>query len=141
MRIWTYSRPFQFQGQNYEVKYFFSLSHYTSQLYRNGELIGQDSRSFEDGLEVLEHRYALPDIKTELVVQVGYFSWWNIGIEVSYGGEMVYASHPGKDLHFASKKVDKITPHFKKKLGAGAIGGGLAGGHLSKRQKNRKKKD
>ena len=39
------------------------------------------------------------------------------------------------------KKVDKITPHFKKKLGAGAIGGGLAGGHLSKWQKNRKKKD
>ena len=109
MRIWTYSRPFQFQGQNYEVKYFFSLSHYTSQLYRNDELIGQDSRSFEDGLEVLEHRYVLADTQAELVVQVGYFSWWSIGIEVSYGGEMVYASHPGKDLHFASKKVDKIT--------------------------------
>ena len=29
------------------------------------------------------------------------------------------------------KAVSKVTPHFKKKLVAGAIGGGLGGGYLA----------
>ena len=49
------------------------------------------------------------------------------------------------------KAVSKVTPHFKKKLVAGAIGGGVAGGYLGKgtksigrifgAEKKKKKKD
>ena len=35
------------------------------------------------------------------------------------------------------KKVDKVTPHFKKKLVAGAVTGSLIGGHLGKKSKKK----
>tara|TARA_Y100000310_G_scaffold246960_1_gene252463 strand:- start:30 stop:227 length:198 start_codon:yes stop_codon:yes gene_type:complete len=63
-----------------------------------------------------------------------------VGRILGMAGKALAKKFLGKPLK-TFKKVDKITPHFKKKLGAGAIGGGLAGGHLSKWQKNRKKKD
>jgi hypothetical protein len=61
-----------------------------------------------------------------------------IGRILGMAGKALAKKFLGKPLK-TFKEVDKITPHFKKKLGVGAIGGGLGGGYLSK--KHKKKKD
>ena len=108
MRIWTYVRPFQYQNDGYEVKFFFSLLTYTSQLFCNGKLIDEATHSFSNDLQVIEHKFTSPSPAAELTVSVGYFSWWNVGIEVRENSELIYASHPQEDIYFAEKKVGKL---------------------------------
>lgn len=111
MRLWTYNRPFQYDGNDYQVKYFFSFTTYTSQLFCNGTLVDERTCLFDE-FKVITHRFQpTSDANApgkEIVVSVGYFSWLNVGIEVKSGSDLIYESHPGKDIHFATKKLKKL---------------------------------
>jgi len=41
-------------------------------------------------------------------VKSGYYNWWNIGIAVSEGEDIVYESHPGRDVHHGEALVKKM---------------------------------
>ncbi|REL25908.1 hypothetical protein DXX93_04570 [Thalassotalea euphylliae] len=139
MRLWTYKRPFQYENDNYEVKFSFTLSTYTSQVFCNNTLIDQVTGTFVEGLPVITHKVKLPTnqdvsassgsthsrLEKAITVSVGYFSLWNVGIEVSAdnknGNGLIYASHPGKDIYYGEKKVAKLnnpyaSPHAHAKM-------------------------
>ena len=109
MYLWTYKRPFYYQGNNFEVQYSFSLTTYTSQLFCNGTLIDKCTHSFDGDLKVVEHKFQPLNQSQELVVSVGYYSWLSVGIEVREKGNLIYASHSGKDIHFATKKFKSLN--------------------------------
>ena len=108
MRIWSYKRHFQYKGADYQVKFSFTFSACTSQVYCDGSLIDERTCSFSSGAKVIEHKLKANDQSPELSVFVGYYSWWSIGIEVRENNELVYASHPNEDIHFAEKKLGKL---------------------------------
>ena len=112
IRLWTYNRPLQNAGNKYEVKYSFSLKTNTSQLFYDGKLLDECTHLFESDFKVIEHTFksaTQTDGQTkEIKVSVGYFSWFNVGIEVREGSDLIYESHPGKDVYFAANKLEKL---------------------------------
>jgi len=109
MRIWTYCRPFHYKNYRYEIRFSYSLTSYTSRLYKEGKLIDELSGNFIDELKVLTHTVRCDDAGNTLKVSVGYINWLTVGIEVYQDDECFYASHPGKDIDFADKKLQKLT--------------------------------
>ena len=43
-------------------------------------------------------------------VEVGYVSWWSVGIAVLQGDHTVYESHPGKNVRFAEGMMQGSAP-------------------------------
>jgi hypothetical protein len=113
MRLWTYKRPFQYDGNAYEVRYSISLKTYTSQLFFNGTLVDECTHLFDGDFKVVEHTHQADSQSSNhakvLVVSVGYFSWLNVGIEVRVGDDLICQSHPGKDIHFGTKKLERLS--------------------------------
>ena len=107
MQIWSYLRPFNFHGYDCLVKVTLTLSKITSSLYANERLLDEQSISYTDGTTTFIHSLKALD-KSEAQVESGYFNWWNIGIAVIEDGQMVYESHPGKDVRYGEKLVKKI---------------------------------
>lgn len=110
MRLWTYKRPFQYKGLDYEVKFSFTLRSYTSKLYCNGSLIDEYISHPNSGYKVIQHKFQTSDQSSELSVFVGYFSHSNVGIEVHESNDLIYASHPNEDIYFAENKMKIIGP-------------------------------
>ena len=75
MRLWTYRRPFNYDNDNYEIRYSFSFTTYTSRLYKNGQLIDELTGNFIDELKVLTHTVHSDDDGNTLKVSVGYINW------------------------------------------------------------------
>jgi intracellular septation protein A len=42
-------------------------------------------------------------------VKSGYYNWYNIAIAVSEGEDIVYESHPGRDVHYGEALVKKMV--------------------------------
>jgi intracellular septation protein A len=100
MRIWTYLRPFSHHGVDYTVEVSFTFSQTFSRLFRGNELLDEQSVRHMDGSQTFVH--ALPnDMGEDTRVEVGYVSWWSVGIAVLQGENTVYESHPGKNVGFA----------------------------------------
>ncbi|WOT05739.1 hypothetical protein [Shewanella youngdeokensis] len=108
MCLWTYKRPFHYDGDDYEVKYSFSFKTYTSKLFCNGALVDESTYSLDDGFKEVVHKFQSTSQLNEVTVSVGYFSWLNVGIEVREAGNLIYESHPGQDIFFASKKIEGL---------------------------------
>ena len=107
MQIWSYLRPFNFHGYDCLVKVTLTLSKITSSLYANERLLDEQSISYTDGTTTFIHSLKALD-KSEAQVESGYFNWWNIGIAVIEDGQIVYESHPGKDVRYGEKLVKKL---------------------------------
>ena len=107
MQIWSYLRPFNFHGYDCLVKVTLTLSKITSSLYANERLLDEQSISYTDGTTTFIHSLKALD-KSEAQVESGYFNWWNIGIAVIEDEQIVYESHPGKDVRYGEKLVKKL---------------------------------
>ena len=107
MEIWSYFRPFNFRGYECLVKVTLTFSKVTSSLYVNESLIDEQSMSYMEGTTTFIHSLEALD-KSEAHVESGYFNSWNTGIAVIEDGQMVYESHPGKDVRYGEKLVKKI---------------------------------
>ena len=95
MRIWTYLRPFSHLGVDYTVEVYFTFSQTFSRLFRGKKLLDEQSIQHMDGIQTFVH--ALPaDVGRAARVEVGYVSWWSVGLAVLQGDHIVYESHPGK---------------------------------------------
>ena len=116
IRLWTYKRPFQYDGNDYEVRYSFSFKTYTSELFCNGTLVDKCSHLFDGDFKVVVHKFQptsqLNNQTNEVVVSVGYFSWLNVGIVVKENNNLIYESHPGKDIHFATNKFKDLATSY-----------------------------
>ena len=109
MRIWTYLRPFSHHGVDYTVEVYFTFSQTFSRLFRGKKLLDEQSIQHMDGIQTFVH--ALPaDVGRAARVEVGYVSWWSVGIAVLQGDHTVYESHPGKNVRFAEGMMQGSAP-------------------------------
>ena len=107
MKLQSFSRPFKFRGQKCEIRLIATLSKTTSSLYIDNELIDEQSMNNMDGSTTFIH--PLKTIEgSEAHVESGYFSWWNVGIMVIEDNQVIYESHPGKDIHYGEKLIKKM---------------------------------
>jgi len=106
LNFWTYRRNFEIDGRRLRIEATAASRVFTSKLFVDDRLVDLQEMTYSTGLRNLVH--TLPAGTDEqaagdapLTVEVGYFSWWNIGIWVERDGELLHASHPGADRHFA----------------------------------------
>jgi intracellular septation protein A len=103
MQLWNFVRPFKFRGHDHAVKVSLTFSKITSCLYWEDKLVDEQSMNHTDGSTTFVH-----SLKTlagsEAHVESGYISWWsNIGIAVIEDEQVIYESHPGKDIRYGEK--------------------------------------
>ena len=124
MRIWTYLRPFSHQGVDYTVEIYFTFSQTFSRLFRGNELLDEQSVHHMGGIQTFVH--PLPaDAGEDTRIEVGYVSWWNLGIAVSQGDHTVYESHPGKNVRFAEGMMQGIAPSRADEGSSAPVSSGL----------------
>ena len=109
MRIWTSLRPFSHHGVDYTAEVSFTFSHTFSRLFRGNELLDEQSIHHMDGIQTFVHALP-PDVGGAARVEVGYVSWWSVGIAVMQGDHTVYESHPGKNVRFAEGMMQGSAP-------------------------------
>jgi intracellular septation protein A len=85
-----------------------------SALIVGGGLIAEDRTPLGGPGATRNHRLAatLPDGRT-IDVEMGYVSWWTVGIAVRLDGALVHESHPGRRIAFperAARAADKPLP-------------------------------
>ena len=109
MRIWTYLRPFSHHGTDFVVEVSLTFSHTFSRLFKGNELLDEQSVHHMEGIQTFVH--ALPwDAGEATRIEVGYVSWWSVGIAVSQGQDTVYESHPGKNVRSAEGMLQGGAP-------------------------------
>ena len=108
MRIWTYLRPFSHGGADYTVEVSLTFTQTVSRLFMDTELLDEQSVHHMDGIQTFVH--ALPSGEGEPArVEVGYISWWSMGIAVIESERTLYESHPGKTVRFAEGGMQGVT--------------------------------
>ena len=107
MRVWTYLRPFEYRGLDCVVEVTLTLKETISRLFVDNELVDEQSLAYSEGGTTFVH--PLPSASGQTAqVKSGYYNWWNIGIAVSEGEDIVYESHPGRDVHHGEALVKKM---------------------------------
>ena len=108
MRIWTYLRPFSHCEADYTVEVSLTFTQTVSRLFLGTELLDEQSVHHMDGIQTFVH--VLPGGEGEPArVQVGYISWWNMGVAVIESEQTLYESHPGKNVRFAEGLMQGVT--------------------------------
>jgi intracellular septation protein A len=109
MRIWTYLRPFSFRDVDYVVEVSFTFTKTFSRLFRGNELLDEQSVHHMDEIQTLVHGFANDEVE-DARVEVGYVSWWSVGIAVMQGEDTIYESHPGKNVRVAEGMMRGSAP-------------------------------
>ena len=109
MRIWTYLRPFSFRDVEYVVEISFTFTKTFSRLFRGNELLDEQSVHHMDEIQTLVHSLANDEVE-DARVEVGYVSWWSVGIAVMQGEDTIYESHPGKNVRVAEGMMRGSAP-------------------------------
>jgi intracellular septation protein A len=109
MRIWTYLRPFSFRDVDYVVEVSFTFTKTFSRLFRGNELLDEQSVHHMDEIQTLVHSLANDEVE-DARVEVGYVSWWSVGIAVMQGEDTIYESHPGKNVRVAEGMMRGSAP-------------------------------
>ena len=136
MRIWTYLRPFSYRDLDYTVEVSFTFSHTFSRLFRGKELLDEQSVHHMDGIQTFVH--ALPSGTGEAArVEVGYVSWWSVGIAVLQGEDTLYESHPGKNVRFAEGMMQGTAPSPASDRSSDSSASGLNVGQMIESNQNK----
>ena len=109
MRIWTYLRPFSFRDVDYVVEVSSTFTKTFSRLFRGNELLDEQSVHHMDEIQTLVHSLANDEVE-DARVEVGYVSWWSVGIAVMQGEDTIYESHPGKNVRVAEGMMRGSAP-------------------------------
>jgi intracellular septation protein A len=113
--FWLYKRSFSL-GLAHECLVLVEsrMSGLTSRLFVNGEEVAQDFTPGSGPEAVRNHRLAtqLPD-GSPLEVEAGYINWYNVGIAVRVGGDLVHESHPGKRIAFPPRMAKMMEQQGK----------------------------
>ena len=78
-----------------------------SRLFVDSELVDEQSIAFSAGATTFVHPLPGPLGETGCV-KSGYYNWYNIAIAVSEGEDIVYESHPGRDVHYGEALAKKM---------------------------------
>jgi intracellular septation protein A len=62
-----------------------------------------------DEIHTLVHSLANDEVE-DARVEVGYVSWWSVGIAVMQGEDTIYESHPGKNVRVAEAMMQGSAP-------------------------------
>ena len=107
MRVWTYLRPFKYCELDCVVEVTLTLKETISRLFIGNELVDEQFLAYSAGGTTFVH--PLPSASGQTAqVKAGYYNWWNIGIAVSEGEDIVYESHPGRDVHYGEALAKKM---------------------------------
>ena len=107
MRVWTYIRPFEYRGLDCVVEVSKTFKATISRLFVNNELVDEQSLAFSASATTFVH--SLPGaLGKTACVKSGYYNWWNIAIAVIEGEDIVYESHPGRDVHYGEALLKKM---------------------------------
>ena len=107
MRVWTYLRPFKYCELDCVVEVTLTLKETISRLFIGNELVDEQFLAYSAGGTMFVH--PLPSASGQTAqVKAGYYNWWNIGIAVSEGEDIVYESHPGRDVHYGEALAKKM---------------------------------
>jgi intracellular septation protein A len=105
LNFWTYRRSCEIEGRQLRVEATVGSHVFASTLYVDNTPVDRQEMPYSAGLRNLLHTLPAdlggPAAATgPLTVEVGYFSWWNVGIWVNRGALLLHASHPEADRHF-----------------------------------------
>ncbi len=107
MHLYTYRREFELQGQPWRVEAPSTLTTVTSRLMFGERCLEELHCDGSEGWRTLVHELELVELTGQpgrLRVEVGFISFWSLGIRVFVDGELVHESHPGRDIHHGEKK-------------------------------------
>ncbi len=104
MKLHTYQREFELDGQPWQVEVISTFNSVTSRLLRDGELLDEQTYVAAEGIRTQVHEQGLEGSGAKLRVEVGYFNFWSVGMRVYVDGELVHESHPGRDIHSGERK-------------------------------------
>ena len=125
MRLWTYTRPFQYCGQRCVVEVSLTLTHCISRLFVEDLCVDEQSYHYLDGVETIIHPLPQQQGSNDAVVEMGYISWWTVGVVVTAQDEVLYESHPGRDIRFGEKLSHRMRDQ-EANSAAGASGASAA---------------
>ena len=120
MTFWRYRRPFSLEGIPSEVQIAISSEGMHSCLIVGGAVLAEDSTPLGGPEAIRNHRLAatLPDGR-RVEAEMGYVSWWTVGIAVRLDGRLVHESHKGRRIAYPAKAA---------RMAAGASRSGLPEG-------------
>ncbi|MDJ0780303.1 MAG: hypothetical protein QNJ85_20735 [Gammaproteobacteria bacterium] len=107
MNLHTYKRDFVLDGQPWRIEAPSSFNSFGSHLFFGEQCLEKLKCIVTDGLVTLVHELNLQDVTGkpgDLRVEVGYFSFWSVGIRVWLNGELIHESHPGRDIHDGERR-------------------------------------
>lgn len=104
MILARYRRPFMLGALPAEVVVTVRMTGMESALIAGGGLIAEDKTPLGGPESTRNHRLAatLPDGRA-IDVEMGYVSWWTIGIAVRLDGALVHQSHPGRRIAYPER--------------------------------------
>jgi intracellular septation protein A len=106
MKLYTYRREFELLGQPWRVEAPSTLTSFSSRLMFGERCLQELHCETSQGLQTLVHELELAELSGQpgaLVVEVGFISFWSLGIRVYLNGELMHESHPGRDIHYGEK--------------------------------------
>ena len=107
MRVWTYLRPFKYCELDCVVEVTLTLKETISRLFIGNELVDEQFLAYSAGGTTFVH--PLPSASGQTAqVKAGYYNCLNIGIAVSEGEDIVYETHPGRDVHYGEALAKKM---------------------------------
>ncbi|HKR25280.1 MAG TPA: septation protein IspZ [Allosphingosinicella sp.] len=120
MTLWRYRRRFSVGGIPSEVRVAISGDGMHSCLIVGGAVLAEDATPLGGPDSIRNHRLAatLPDGR-EVEAEMGYVSWWTVGIAVRLDGRLVHESHKGRRIAY---------PERAKRMAASASPSGLPEG-------------
>ena len=71
MRLWTYTRPFQYRDQNCVVRVSLTLTRCISRLFIEGRCVDEQSYRYTNALETIVHLIPDQEGLNEAVVEMG----------------------------------------------------------------------
>jgi intracellular septation protein A len=110
MALAKYRRPFEVDGQAYEVLTVSRMGGLESILVRDGEILAED-RTPPTGPEAIRNHRLETRLSdgSVLEVEAGYINWLSIGIAVRRDGALVHESHPGRRIAMPEKAARMVA--------------------------------
>lgn len=108
MKLWTYHREFELQGDPWHVEVETTFNTITSRVFRGDLLMDELGFLASEGMRTLVHDIALDGSEDALRVEMGYFNLWSVGIRVTLNERLTYESHPDEDIYAIERKFSSM---------------------------------
>ncbi len=149
MRLWTFLRPFQYSAQDYVLEVSLAFTNTQARLFRRNVLLAEQSHSYREGPIGFAFKLS-PDLDSDLSIDLsggasqkgphsvhgdtaepsqrssaqliaGFDNGASLAIAVIEGGQLIYESHPGHDLHVGQRPAPEVAPSEEELAGVSGL--------------------